>query len=158
MTDSIAEKMLSIFSETVSLQNRTFSDAVRVRIVEAHFNPKEIPLLLKSFGQETPGVRTAFLDYTRGHMDSVANAAEHIKFIPTEVYAVCLNGLTQGQLLTLRPYLANSNFEIVCTENKRPKFTDTPEVRAILNVFKTYHWISSWRIKNGKIIAYPTRK
>lgn len=158
MTDSIAEKMLSIFSETVSLQNRIFSDAVRVRIVEAHFNPKEIPLLLKSFGQETLGVRTAFLDYTRGHMDSVANAAEHIKFIPTEVYAVCLNGLTQGKLLILRPFLANSNFEIVCTENKRPKFTDTPEVRAILNAFKTYHWISSWRIKNGKIIAYPTRK
>lgn len=158
MPDSIAEEMLFIFSETVSLQNRTFSDAVRARIVEAHLKLEEIPFLLKSFARESPAVRSAFLDYTKAHTDSVANAAEHAQFIPVEVYAVCLNALTEDQLLTLRPYLADMNFETVCTENKKPKFPDTPEVQAILNAFKDYRWISSWKIKDGKIIAHPTRK
>lgn len=158
MTDRIAEKMLFIFSETVSLQGRTFPDAIRARIVEAHLDLGEIPFLLKSFAQESPGVRSAFLNYTREHADFVADAAEHVQFIPTEVYAALLKALTKDQLLSLRPCLANSNFEIVCTGNKRPKFTDTPEIRAILNAFKAYRWISSWKIKDGKIIAYPTQK
>jgi len=88
----------------------------------------------------------------------VADATEQTQFIPPKVYAACLNALTENRLLTLRPYLTNSNFEIVCSENKKPKFPDTPEVRAILNAFKTFRWISSWKIKDGKIIAYPTRK
>lgn len=92
MTDSVAGKMLFISPETVSSQNRTFSDAVRVRIVEAHLDPEEVPFLLKSFAQESLGVRSTFLDYTRKHTDSVADAAEHAQFIPTEVYAVCLKG------------------------------------------------------------------
>ena len=126
--------------------------------MEAHLDPKDIPFLLKSFSRESSGIRSAFLNYTKEHADSIVDAAEHAKFIPTEVYAACLETLKEEQLLTLRPCLANSNFELVCAENKRPKFTDTPEVRAILNAFKSYRWISSWKIKDGKIIAYPTQK
>ena len=158
MKDGTAENMLFIFSKTVSLQNRTFSTPVRARIVEAHLDPEDIPFLLKSFAQESPAVRSAFLDYTRTHADSTADAAEQARFIPVEVYAACLNVLTEERLLTLRPYLADNNFEIVCTENKKPKFADTPEVRAILDAFEAYHWISSWKRKDDKITAYPTRK
>ncbi len=158
MSDGIAEKMLSIFSKPVSLRDRAFSGAVRARIVEAHLDCEDIPSLLKSFAQESRSVQSAFLNYSREHADSVADAAEHAQFIPPEVYAACLNVLTEDRLLALRPCLTNSNFEIVCTENRKPQFSDTPEVRAILNAFKAYHWISSWKVKNGKIIAYPTRK
>lgn len=158
MNDKTAEEMLFIFSDTVSLKDRTFSNTVRARIVEVHLNPKEIPLLLNSFTQETPRVRSAFLDYAREHSDSIADAVDRTHFIPTEVYAACLKTLTEDQLLDLRPYLADCNFEIVCTENKKPKFPNSPEVQAILNSFKAYHWISSWKIKGDKIIAYPTRK
>lgn len=158
MKDSIAENMLFIFSETVSLQNRKFSTPVRARIVESHLDSKDIPLLLKSFAQDSPAVRSAFLDYTRTHADSIADAAEQVRFIPVAVYAACLNTLTEEQLLTLRPCLSDSNFEIVCTENKKPKFPDTPEVRKILAAFEAYRWISSWKGKDGKLIAYPTRK
>lgn len=132
MTDSAAKEMLIIFSKTVSLRGRTFSDTVRARIVETHLDPKDIPLLLNSFAQESPAVRSAFLNYTSSHTDSVANAAEQANLIPVEVYAACLKMLTKDQLLNLRSYLTDSNFEIVCTENRKPKFPDTPEVRAIL--------------------------
>lgn len=158
MKDSIAENMLFIFSKTVSLQNRKFSTPVRVRIIEAHLDPKDIPLLLKSFADEFPAVRSAFLDYARTHADSIADAAEQTQLIPVEVYAACLNELTEDQLLILRPYLTNKNFEIICTENKKPNFPDTPEVRKILAAFEAYRWISSWKGKDGKLIAYPTRK
>ena len=114
--------------------------------------------MLKSFERVSPNVRSAFLDYAKEHADSVASAAEQAQFIPTAVYAACLNDLTKDQLLTLRPCLSNSDFEIACTKNKRPKFADTPEVRAILNAFQEYRWISSWKVKDGKIIAYPTQK
>lgn len=158
MSDGVAEQVLFIFSKPISLRDRTFSSTVRARIVEAHLDSEDIPFLLKSFAQESPGVQSAFLNYSREHADLVADAAEHAKFVPPKVYAACLNVLTEDQLLTLRPCLTNSNFEIVCTENKKPQFPDTPEVRAILNAFRTYHWISSWKVKDGKIIAYPTRK
>lgn len=158
MKDSIAENMLFIFSKTVSLQNRKFSTPIRARIVESHLDPKDIPLLLKSFTDEFLAVRSAFLDYARTHADSIADAAEQTQLIPVEVYAACLNELTEDQLLILRPYLTNKNFEIVCTENKKPKFPDTPEVRKILAAFEAYRWISSWKGKDGKLIAYPTRK
>ena len=158
LTDSAAEKLLFLFPETVSLQNRTFSDPVRARIVEAHLDPGDIPFLLKSFARESPAVRSMFLDYARTHADSTADAAEQTRFIPVEVYAACLNVLTEERLLTLRPYLADNNFEIVCTENKKPKFPDTPEIRAILATFEAYRWISSWKSNDGKIITYPTRR
>lgn len=158
MDDGIAEKILFIFSKTVSLRGRTFSTIVRARIVEAHLDPKDIPLLLKSFARETPKVQSAFLNYTGKHADMVADAAENDQFIPSKVYAACLNVLTKDRLLALRPYLENRDFEIVCTENKKPKFPNTPEVQTILNAFKAYRWISSWNIRNGKIIAFPTRK
>ena len=143
MKDSIAENMLFIFSKTVSLQNRKFSTPVRARIVAAHLAPDDLPFLLKSFAQEPLTVRSAFLDYTATHADSIADAAEQAQFVPVEVYAVCLNKLTEDRLLILRPYLADKNFEIVCTENKKPKFPNTPEVRAILATFEAYRWISS---------------
>lgn len=158
LTGSAAEKLLSLFSEPVSLQDRTFPDLVRTRIVEAHLDPGDLPFLLKSFARESPAVRSVFLDYARTHADSIAGAAEQARFIPVEVYAACLNVLTEESLLTLRPYLPDNNFEIVCTENKKPKFPDTPEVRAILAAFESYRWISSWKSKGGKIITYPTRK
>ena len=118
----------------------------------------DLPFLLKSFAQEPLTVRSAFLDYTATHADSIADAAEQAQFVPVEVYAVCLNKLTEDRLLILRPYLADKNFEIVCTENKKPKFPNTPEVRAILAAFEAYRWISSWKSKDGKLIAFPTRK
>ncbi len=158
MKDSIAENMLFIFSKTVSLQNRKFSTPVQVRIIEAHLDPDDLPFLLESFAQEPPAVRSAFLDYAGTHADSIADAAEQVQFIPVEVYAACLNELTEDQLLILRPYLVDDNFEKVCTENKKPKFPNTPEVRKILAAFEAYRWISSWNVKDGKVIAYPTRK
>lgn len=120
------------------MRNRTFSDLVRARIAEAHLDPGDIPFLLKSFAQEPPAVRSVFLDYARAHAESTASAAEQARFIPVEVYAACLNALTEERPLALRPYLADGNFEIICTENKKPKFPDTPEVRAILAAFEAY--------------------
>nr|WP_326209174.1 hypothetical protein [uncultured Oscillibacter sp.] len=158
MKDSIAENMLFIFSKTVSLQNRKFSTPIRVRIIEAHLDPDDLPFLLKSFALEPPAVRSAFLDYAGIHADSIADAAEQTQIIPVEVYAACLNELTEDQLLILRPYLVDKNFEIICTENKKPKFPNTPEVRKILAAFEAYRWISSWKSKDGKLIAFPTRK
>ena len=142
----------------LTLQNRKFSTPVRARIAAAHLAPDDLPFLLKSFTQEPLTVRSAFLDYTATHADSIADAAEQAQFVPVEVYAVCLNKLTEDRLLILRPYLADKNFEIVCTENKKPKFPNTPEVRAILAAFEAYRWISSWKSKDGNLIAYPTRK
>ena len=115
MTDSIAENMLFIFSETVSLRNRKFSNFIRARIIEAHLDPEDISFLLKSFVQESPVVRSTFLDYTKAHADLIADAAEQTQFIPVEVYAACLNILTEERLLALRPYLADHNFEMVWT-------------------------------------------
>lgn len=158
MDDKTAEEMLFIFSKPVSLKNKTFSEAVRACIVEGHLYTEEIPLLLKSFAKEPFCFQAAFLDYTRENPNFVFCAAESIRFIPMEVYAALLKLLTEDQLLTLRPYLENPDFESVCIENRQPKFPDTQEVRAILNAFQSYHWISSWKVKKGKIIAYPTRK
>ena len=82
----------------------------------------DLPFLLKSFAQEPLTVRSAFLDYTATHADSIADAAEQAQFVPVEVYAVCLNKLAEDRLLILRPYLSDKNFEIVCTEKQLNNF------------------------------------
>lgn len=104
MNDKTAEEMLFIFSDTVPLKDRTFSNTVRARIVEVHLNPKEIPLLLNSFTQETPRVRSAFLDYAREHSDSIADAVDRTHYIPTEVYSMlslALGKAAGGWLLSI---------------------------------------------------------
>jgi hypothetical protein len=40
--DSIAENMLFIFFETVSLRNKKFSNFARARIIEAHLDPEDV--------------------------------------------------------------------------------------------------------------------
>lgn len=158
MVSNAAEKILSVFSGTISLQNRSFPTDVRICVVETHLDAKDIPFLLKTFAQEPSRIQSAFLNYVKKHIDSLVDAAEHIQFIPMEVYAVCLNTLTEDQLLALRPYMPNRNFDLICVEDKKLKFPDTLEVRKILSAFKNYRWISSWKSKDGQIIAYPTKQ
>lgn len=90
---------------------------------------------------------------------SEASKAEYIQRMDTVLENIdTVVSRTEDQLLALRIYLSDCNFEIVCTENKKPKFSNGPEVQAILNSFKAYHWVSSWKVKGDKIIACPTRK
>lgn len=158
MGSSAAEKMLRVFSGTISLQDRSFPTDIRICIVETHLDAKDVPFLLKTFAQEPDRIQSAFLNYVKEHADSLVDTAEHIQFIPVEVYVSCLNTLTEDQLLALRPYMPNTNFDLICVEDKKLKFPDTLEVRKILSAFKNYRWISSWKSKDGQIIAYPTKQ
>lgn len=144
--------------ETISIKGKTYPPVVKAKVIKEYFNPNEISILLQSFGQEASQVRTAFLQYAKDHTDLIAAAAESIRYIPIEVYAACLSNFTILQAKNLRLYLPNEGFEIVCTENKKPKFPDTPENRIILNYFKNQHWISSYKIQAGFIRAHPTKK
>ena len=100
----------------------------------------------------------AFLQYAREHIDQVASSAKAIQHIPVKVYSNCIDEFTASQALELRPYLVDKNFEIACTENKNPKFRDTPEVRKILKFFKAQNWISNYKFDKGFIRVFSTRK
>lgn len=145
-------------SEIIPLRNRNYPVPVKAKIIEQHFDSDEIPMVLQSFEQTHPQICRAFLEYAKKHVDLVASSAKAIQCIPVKVYSVCIEEFTEAQALALRPYLPDKNFEIVCTENKKPQFSDTAEVRTILKYFKERNWISSYKIEKGHIRAFPTRK
>lgn len=91
--------------------------------------------------------------------DDVAYDAEKIGYISTVLYAVCLDSFTEAQALSLRSYLSDSNFDLVCTENKHPTFEYTEPNQTILDYFVQHEWISSYGpTHNGKLRAFPKRK
>jgi len=154
----IAANLVDSFSGTIPLQNRDYPSSTKAKIIQEHLNPNEIPMLLQLFEQETSQVCAVFLQYSKEHIDLIASSAEVIQYIPIKVYSYCLDEFTESQALKLRPYLANKDFEIVCTENRNPKFKDTPEVRKILKFYKEKSWISNYKFDKGFIRAFSTRK
>ena len=154
----IAISFVNSFSGTIPLQNRDYPSPIKARIIQEHLDTSEISTLLQSFVQESSQVCAAFLQYAKEHIDQVTSSAKAIQYIPAKVYSNCLDGFTEAQALALRPYLANKDFEIVCTENKNPKFVDTPEVRKILKFFKEQNWISNYKFDKGFVRAFSTRK
>lgn len=158
ITIETALGLVDTSEEAISIKGKLYPPLVKAKIIEKHFDSNEASILLQSFGQEDSQVRAAFLQYAKDHTDLIAAAAKSIQHIPIEVYAVCLSDFTVLQAESLRPYLPNENFEIVCIKNKKPKFPDTTENRKILNYFMNQHWISSYKIQDGFIRVYPTNK
>ena len=153
-----ALELVNSYSEIIPTKNRDYPTSVKVKIIQEHFNPNEIPMVLQSFEQAHPQICMAFLKYAKEHVELTVSSAEHIQYIPVKVYSACLEEFTESQALVLRPYLSDKNFEIVCTENKKPQFSDTAETRKILKYFKEKNWISSYKLEKGCIRAFPTRK
>ena len=59
----------------------------------------------------------------------------------------------------LRQYLPDKKFELVCTTNKKPKFSGTEDVRIILEYFKTQGWISSYQLlPSGEYQAFSKQR
>lgn len=154
----IALELVNSYSEIIPTKNRDYPTSVKVKIIQEHFDPNEIPMVLQSFEQAHPQICMAFLKYAKEHVELIVSSAGHIHYIPVKVYSACLEEFTASQALVLRPYLSDKNFEIVCTENKKPQFSDTAETRKILKYFKEKNWISSYKLEKGCIRAFPTRK
>lgn len=145
--------------DSIPLEDRVYSPEIKAKIIEEHLSQQELPGLLRSFEQESNEVRTAFLNYVADNADIVAAGAIDAQHIPAEIYAACLADLPPARAETLRQFIPDSNFELVCTGNCKPTFPDTVVTRTILDYFKRQRWISSYSIlDNGRIRAYPTRK
>ncbi len=153
-----ALSLVDTSQETISIKGKSYPPTVKAKIIGSFFNSNETSILLQSFDQEDSLVRATFLPYAKNHTDLIIIAAKSIQYIPIEVYAACLSDFTVSDAMTLRQYLTDKNFEIACTESKKPKFPDTPENRIILNYFKNQHWISSYKVQNGFIRVHPTKK
>lgn len=145
--------------DSIPLEDRAYSPEIKAKIIEDHLSQQELPGLLRSFEQESSVVRTAFLNYVTANADFVAAGAIDAQHIPAEIYAACLADLPPARAETLRQFIPDSNFELVCTGNCKPTFQDTVVTRTILDYFKRQRWISSYSIlDDGRIRAYPTRK
>lgn len=153
-----ALELVNSFEGVISVQNRDYPIPIKVKIIQEHFDVGEIPAMLRSFDGEKPQIREAFLQYAVEHIEQIVNAVERIEYIPVHIYSGCLDNLTESEALKLRRHLANNDFDNVCTENKNPQFPNTAETRKILDFFKKYHWISSYKIEKGGIRAFSKQK
>lgn len=158
MDEQASLRLVNVFKGKLPLEGRSYSPSVKAKIVEEHLDEGELPWLIRVFSKEDVQVRTAFLSYAKEHVAETVEAAGDAQYIPVEVYAACLEALATAQALELRPLLANPDFEVVCTDSKKPKFPNTQENRAILNYFASQSWISSYAIQDGTLRAYPKRK
>ncbi len=150
--------LINASEEAISIEEKSYPLPIKVKIIETHLDPNEVPLLLQSFDRDASQIRTAVLQYAKKHTDFIVSSATSIRYIPTEVYATCLDVFTESQAKVLRAYLPNKDFEIACSTIRKPKFPDTPETRIILNYFRDRHWISSYKIQDGIVRVYPTQK
>ena len=161
MTDEIAEQLLDIYGETISIKNRSFSEKVKVKILRNYFDTDDIGWMIQGtvFIGQPQAVRDIFMDYAKTHINEVVFAAERTSQISEAVYAGCIDAMTITQGEELRGYLRDKNFEAVCTENKKPTFPANEFVHTILAYFQQNGWISSFRkISEEKYRAYPKSK
>lgn len=158
LNDTDALELLEIWKKPLPVVAKGYHVVVKVRIVEKWLDPGDIPNLLTSFTREHSDVRNAFSQYCKSHANLIYEAAIQANFIPTEIYADCLDYLSESELLEMRPLLDNKAFEEVCTSNKSPKFENTPANRKILSYFQDHGWISSYTEVDGYLRAFGKRK
>jgi len=159
LEEDVALRLIAIFDMAVPLNGRHYPTAVVERLILGGYLDEDgIGSLLHTYEQEEPPVREAFLRCAVANWETVASAARAVRRIPVNIYATCLKQMTPETALELRPFLADENFEIACTQSKRPRFDNTPDNRAILDYFQTRRWISSYSDRGDFLQTYAIRK
>ncbi len=159
LEEDVALHLIEIFDMAVPLDGRHYPTAVKERLILGGYLDEDgIGSLLRTYEQEEPSVQEAFLRCVIANWETAASAARTVRRIPVSIYATCLKRMTPETALELRPFLSDENFEIACTQSKRPRFENTPDNRAILDYFQTRRWISSYSDRGDFLQTYAMRK
>jgi len=159
LEEDVALRLIAVFDMAVPLNGRRFPTAVKERLILGGYLDEDgIGSLLCTYEAEEEPVREAFLRCAVANWDTVESAARAVRRIPVGIYAACLKQMTPETALELRPFLSDENFEIACTQSKRPRFENTPDNRAILDYFQTRRWISSYSDRGDFLQTYEMRR
>ena len=157
--NSTALRLLELHGGTLSVAGKKYSETIQVKIIESYFDVKDINWLLMNFSCQPVPVCEVFIRCMQEHIEDLCNAVETEELIPIPVYAYALQSMTPMEAKKLRQYLPDKEFELVCTTNKKPKFSGTEDVRIILEYFKTQGWISSYQLlPSGKYQAFSKQR
>lgn len=159
LENRVALRLLELHGGTLSITGKKYPETIQVEIIENYFDVKDINWLLMNFSRLPVSVREAFIRCMQEHIKELCEAAETEELIPIPVYAHTLQSMTPAEAKNLRQYLPDKKFELVCTTNKKPKFSGTEDVRIILEHFKTQGWISSYqRLSSGEYQAFSKQR
>lgn len=153
------ERLLASFDGTVPVAGKSYHPKTTLKILAAHFDPKEAEWFLLNYNKLDKQVADAFISWGQSDTASLAKAAEQGELIPEDVYIACLGVFTVEQAWSLKQYLPNKNYHYVCKFIARPRFPDKESTRSILVYFQTQGWISSWKeLPNGQLQAFANYK
>lgn len=157
--DSTALRLLELHNTAFSVAGRKYSEVVQVEIIENYFDITDNNWFLVNFNRRSDPVRQAFIRCMQTHIEELCKAAEVEETIPIPVYAHTLPSMTPEEAKILRQYLPDEKFELVCTTNKKPRFSGSADVGIILEYFKTQGWISIYqRLSSVGYRAFPKQR
>lgn len=155
----MADRILELYDGTLPLENKKYSEAIQVRIIENYFDVGDINWFLLNYNRQTPRIQTAFLHCVQNHIEELCEAAKAEEQIPIPVYAYTLQAMQPEEAKTLRQYLPDPNYELVCITNRKPTFPGAEDVKTILEYFKKQGWISSYQLQlSGRYKAFSKQK
>ncbi len=160
ITNEFSLILLNLYTGTITIENKSYSDAVCEVIIQNHFNVDDLPWLLLHYDSLGNKTKTALIEYATKNISRITSAAKTVKTLPTEIFAalLILESIDTKTILDFRKILSDDRFELVCSSSKSPSFEDNEHNRVILEYFKVHGWISSYSIINDKMRAYPKRK
>ena len=157
--DNMAVRLLELYGGTLPVAGKKYSETIQVKVIESYFDVKDINWFLINFNQQSVPVRKAFICCMQEHIKELYKAAETEELIPIPVYAYALQSMDPAEAEKLRQYLPDKKFELVCSTNRKPKFSGTEDVRIILEYFKTQGWISSYQLlPSGEYQAFSKQR
>lgn len=158
MTTQAATRLLSVYSGTLSVSDMPYPAPIKAAIINAHFDISDIEWLLRNYDAQEKTVRNAFLHWAKNNFQEFFTAAIAAELIPVPVYAACLECMTPVQAEELRRYLADPNFEAVCSSNEALQFPYSEDAHMILQYFLEHDWISAYRKRHGMYRAVPKQR
>jgi len=158
--DKFKIDLLKFTTNRISIQNKRYSDTVKLHILEHNLDEKDIPFLFKTFQQESDDVNKMIEYITIKHITEII-ALEYVipfellskLFVGTrlatetkmELFVLCLPNMNTKQAKEYLQILGMSKF-LSLFNLGRPKFENNIANKKILDIFKEKKWIKGYDV------------
>jgi hypothetical protein len=153
-------KLLEFATDELSLKQKTYSDTVKLHILNYNLDLNDIPFLLNCYPKESVSVRAVIKSISIEHIADILNEQYSIPFellselfasnqlareIKKELFALCLPDMNEAQVKEYLCTLQMNDF-LSLFNRKRPKFEVNGVNKQILDIFKKERWIKTFEI------------
>jgi hypothetical protein len=151
-------KLLPYFSGNISLQNKTYSDVVKIHVLNNKFEINDMLSILESYPNECKEVKDVIKTLTTKHVEdviikklavpyellSILLQEEQLSILQKKsLFVLCLQELDEEQVKSALQAQQMDDF-LSLFDGKQPKLEKNDLNEKILEIFKGRNWITSY--------------